>query len=551
MTTYKVLLVDDEEEVRNAIEQRINWEELGFEVIGKAQNGVKAMEIAEKLQPDVVITDIKMPYMNGLELARNLKEENPGVRILILTGFDEFEYAKEAVHLEIEEYILKPVNANELSECLKRLKNVLDKEREEKLNVRKLEQYYTDSLPVLQTNFFCSLVEGRISDSEINKYLNDYQISLPGPYFCCAVFHTSENHVPDGMTPLLLSISVQREVKEKFRGKWDCRYFSYLGNIVMVANLGKEDEIARLTDDCDRFCRYVHRMIGAVTTAGIGKVWADRFFGAVVTAGIGKVCNEVSNLRFSYEGAWEALSYRVIYGSGCSINIADIAPKGQGLSMQPDDINMNDVFKAVHIGVREDIEHAVFSLVKELKDNAKTIMQYNFTVLEIVGHLYRFCGNNHMKFEDHAGEIKNAYEEITKMDESALMAWLVRVALSISDELKNARNSSLRYLISEAKNIVRDEYADADLSLDTVCSKLGVSNSYFSSIFKKEVGISFITYLTDYRMQQAVHLMLETNEKNYEIAEHVGYEDANYFGYVFKRKYGMSPSKYRTEHMGK
>lgn len=154
MTTYKVLLVDDEEEVRNAIEQRINWEELGFEVIGKAQNGVKAMEIAEKLQPDVVITDIKMPYMNGLELARNLKEENPGVRILILTGFDEFEYAKEAVHLEIEEYILKPINANELSECLKRLKNVLDKEREEKLNVRKLEQYYTDSLPVLQTNFF-------------------------------------------------------------------------------------------------------------------------------------------------------------------------------------------------------------------------------------------------------------------------------------------------------------------------------------------------------------------------------------------------------------
>ena len=127
MTTYKVLLVDDEEEVRNAIEQRINWEELGFEVIGKAQNGVKAMEIAEKLQPDVVITDIKMPYMNGLELARNLKEENPGVRILILTGFDEFEYAKEAVHLEIEEYILKPINANELSECLKRLKNVLDK----------------------------------------------------------------------------------------------------------------------------------------------------------------------------------------------------------------------------------------------------------------------------------------------------------------------------------------------------------------------------------------------------------------------------------------
>ena len=132
MTTYKVLLVDDEEEVRNAIEQRINWEELGFEVIGKAQNGVKAMEIAEKLQPDVVITDIKMPYMNGLELARNLKEENPGVRILILTGFDEFEYAKEAVHLEIEEYILKPLNAAEITKVFEDLKKKLDQEINEK-----------------------------------------------------------------------------------------------------------------------------------------------------------------------------------------------------------------------------------------------------------------------------------------------------------------------------------------------------------------------------------------------------------------------------------
>ncbi len=534
MITYKVLLVDDEEEVTDTIEERINWRELGFEVIGKAQNGVKALEISERMQPDVVITDIKMPYMNGLELARHLKQENQGVRVMILTGFDEFEYAKEAVHLEIDEYILKPVNANELSDCLKRLKNVLDKEREEKLNIIKLEQYYTDSLPALRINFFCSLIEGRLSENEINKFLGDYKISMPGPYFCCAVVHTSQNHVPDGMTPLLLSMSVQREVQESLGVKWDYRYFTYLGNIVLIVNLAGEDKIKKLTDDGDRFCK-----------------WAERFLGAVVTIGIGKVCDDLPSVHLSYEGAKEALSYRVIYGAGRSINIADIAPKGQEFSMQPEDIDMSDVFKAIRIGVREDIEHAVFSLVKVLKDNARTIIQYNFTVMEIVGHLYRFCGNNHMKFEDHTGKIKNAYEEITKMDESALSAWLVSVSLSIADELKNVRNSSMCYLLSEAKNIVHDCYSDAGLSLDTVCSKLGVSNSYFSSMFKKESGISFITYLTDYRMQQAVRLLLETNEKSYEIAEHVGYEDANYFSYVFKRKYGMSPSKYRTEHMGK
>ena len=419
-------------------------------------------------------------------------------------------------------------------DCLKRLKDVLDKEREEKLNVRKLEQYYTDSLPVLQTNFFYSLIEGRITEGEICKFLGDYRISLPGPYFCCAVLHISENHVPDNMTPLLLSVSVQREAKERFKEKWDCRYFTYLGNIVLIFNLESEDSIKRLTDDCDRFCR-----------------WAERFLGAVVTVGIGKVYGELLSVKLSYEGAREALSYRVIYGAGRSINIEDITPKGQDISMQLDDIDMNAVFKAIRIGVREDVEHAVRLLVKKLKDSAKTIAQHNFTVMEIVGNLYRFCGNNHMKFEDHAGNIKTDYEEITRMDESALSDWLVRVSLSISEELKNARKSSLCYLIEEAKNIVRDCYSETDLSLDTVCSKLGVSNSYFSSMFKKESGSSFITYLTDYRMQQAVRLLLETDEKSYEIAEHVGYEDANYFSYVFKRRYGMSPSKYRMEHIGK
>lgn len=534
MLTYKVLLVDDEEEVMNVIEHKIDWESLGFEVIGKAQNGVKALEVAEKMQPDVVITDIKMPYMDGLELARRLKEDNPSVRIMILTGFDEFEYAKEAVHLEVEEYVLKPVNSNELSDCMKRLKSNLDKERDEKLNVQKLQQYYMESLELLQTNFFCSLIEGRVQDGEVDKFMDAYQITVNGPYYCSVVFHVSESQVPEGMTPLLLTMSLQREAGEKFKDRWKCKAFTYLSNVVMLVELPSEESISQLTDDCDWFCR-----------------WADRFLGAVVTAGIGKACNDFHGINLSYEGAREAISYRVIYGTGRSINIGDIAPKGQELSMQLEDIQMNDLFKAIHLGVREDIERAVVTMVKQLREMAKTVNQYNFATMEIVGHLYRFCGNNYLQFENHIGDIKNPYEAVPQMDDQTLTNWIIHVALSISEELKNARTSSLRYLITEAKNMVRDNYADPDLSLDMVCSKVGVSNSYFSSVFKKEVGQSFITYLTDYRMEQALHLILETSEKSYEIAEHVGYVDANYFSYVFKRKFGMSPSKYRLEHTRK
>lgn len=123
MDKYKVILVDDEEEVIDVIERKIHWDMLGFDVVGSANNGVKALELVEKLQPDVVITDIKMPYMDGLELSRRLNNDYQNIHIIIFTGFDEFEYAKEAVHLEIEEYMLKPINALELSDCLKRVKN--------------------------------------------------------------------------------------------------------------------------------------------------------------------------------------------------------------------------------------------------------------------------------------------------------------------------------------------------------------------------------------------------------------------------------------------
>ena len=139
--------------------------------------------------------------------------------------------------------------------------------------------------------------------------------------------------------------------------------------------------------------------------------------------------------------------------------------------------------------------------------------------------------------------MQNIYEKVSQMDESSLTAWIVQMSETISEKLKCARNSSARRLIVEAQNIVKERYMEADISLDAV---LGVSNSYFSSVFKKEAGKSFISYLTDYRMDIAAEMILNTDEKSYTIAEKVGYLDANYFSYVFKKKFGVSPSKYRA-----
>ena len=205
---YTVLLVDDEEEVTQIIMKKIDWEGLGFSVIGSANNGVKALEMVEEFQPDIVMTDIRMPYMDGMELAHRVKAEFPSTRIFLFTGFDEFEYAKEAIHLEVEEYILKPVNAAELTRVFSQTKIKMDQEISEKRNVEILQNYYIESLPFLQTNFYVTLIEGRIQEEEVGKYLEDYQISLTGPVYCCVVIHTSSSQDSAQMSPLLLATSV-------------------------------------------------------------------------------------------------------------------------------------------------------------------------------------------------------------------------------------------------------------------------------------------------------------------------------------------------------
>ncbi len=533
MDTYKytVLLVDDEEEVIEAIMKKINWEGLGFSVIGYANNGVKAFEMVEEFQPDVVMTDIKMPYMDGMELSNRIKTEYPATKILLFTGFDEFEYAKEAVHLEVEEYILKPVNSVELTNVFTQMKIKLDQEISEKRNAESLRKYYLDSLPLLQANFYSTLVEGLIREEDLEKYLSDYQISFSGPYFCCLVVHTSSSQMPEGMNPVLLAASVQKQVMERIGEKWRAKCFSYLGNTVLIAQLRQESDVADLTDECDRFCRYALRIIGAV-----------------VTIGVGRVCREILELSKSYGGAREAVSYRGIYGATRAINITEIAPHVTGGKAGANESDLSQLFKMVRLGSREEVAESVSQYLSQTLFPQQSLQQHHVDVLELVSALYRFAESNELTIAEFAGDMGKLCSRLLDLEPEALEKWLERVCLSMRDILIRERSRSTRSFVQRAKDFVQNHYSDEEISLDHVCEALGVSNSYFSTIFKKETGNSFIGYLTDYRMEQASKLLLETNEKSYIIAKQVGYTDPNYFSYVFKRRFGVSPSKYRTEH---
>lgn len=534
MDTYTVLLVDDEEEVIQVIIKKLDWEGLGFTVIGYANNGVKALEMMEEFQPDVVMTDIKMPYMDGMELCKRIKAEFPATKILLFTGFDEFEYAKEAVHLEVEEYILKPVNSAELTNVFGQMKRKLDQEISDKRNVEILQKYYMESLPFLQANFYSTLIEGRIHEEEIPKYLSDYQISFTGPFFCCLIVHTSASRVPEEMNPLLLSTAVRKQAKEHLGEKWQAKCFSYLGNTILIVQLKNENEVSELTDECDRFCRY-----------------ADRIIGAAVTVGIGQVCGDILELPLSYSSAREAVSYRVIYGASRAINIKEIAPREISKASSMNDTELLNLFKMIRLGSEKEIAEAAGKYMTQLSLTAKSLQQYHIAVMELISEIYRFATNNDIDTDDLLGDMRKLYSTLLDLELEALGKWLIYISLSFSERLVNARSSSTKSYVSKAMEYVHNNYADEELSLDHICQILNVSNSYFSTVFKKETGNSFIGYLTDYRMEQASRQLIETDEKNYIIAQKVGYADPNYFSYVFKRQFGVSPSKYRAEHTKK
>ena len=529
MNRYRVMLVDDEEDVAQAILRKLNWEEMGFEQPRYAHNGLEALELAEDLRPDIVMTDIKMPYMDGMELSRNLKQLYPNIRIIIFSGFDEFEYAKEAIRLEAEEYILKPIDSDELRAVFTRVHEALDRDIDEKLNVAKLENYYMDSLPLLQEDFFAALVEGRIAENKIEKFLTDYRIDLKGPLFVVAVVHISSSSIPDGMNPVLLSVSVRKLLEERMDEKWGCRFFSYLGSTVMVAQFAEKKDATQFTDDCDRLCRL-----------------AESICKANVTIGVGLLVDNLSDIDSSYKGAREAVSYRVLYGHTKAINITEISPMDSSDDISEDENSLVDVFKKIKMAEEPEVEAAASKYIEQGLENQSSIQNHRFFVMDLVSELYKFARSNQLDVNEIFDMNSDVYALVQQMEGAELTKWFAGIALKMHELIAGKRTDTTRSFVSKAKDYVADHYMDQDLSIDFMCSYLGVSSAYFSTVFKKETGKTFVGYLTDYRMEKAERMLLETDEKTYIIAQEVGYSDPNYFSYVFKKQFGVSPSKYKA-----
>lgn len=533
MDLYKVMLVDDEPEVIEAVIRKMDWEGLGFEVIGYAQNGEEALEMAEGNVPDVVMTDIKMPFMDGLTLSKKLKESYDGIKVIIFSGFDEFEYAREAIKLEVEEYILKPIKLEELTEIFRRMKEALDRERDEKLNLHMLKEYYQKSLPVMQDQFYIGLLEGRIDKEQIDSFRKNYQIELEAPFYTVAVIQFQMAAEAAGtMEKELMQFSMKRLADENLEGLYQFKSFLYFEQIVYITMLSDKSQIKEYTDLMDRICKTANRILKMNAAAGIGCV-----------------CESLDALCDSYTGAKNAVFYGEGRGSNQAVYIDYIQPQSSDTTDWSDK-EISSIIREIRVGDKESLGVKIEEFIVHLKEAQMPVPQFKIILMELVTEMYKMTCAYPIDATEIFGDDMDVYRIVnhfTTMED--LKQWLLESCLKLRKSASRERSNSAKILVDKAVAYLEENYSDSELSVEKLCGVLNVSAAYFCTIFKKETGKTFLNYLTDLRMEKAIRLLEETEEKSYVISEMVGYAEPNYFSYVFKKKYGMAPSKYRKTRM--
>ena len=292
-------------------------------------------------------------------------------------------------------------------------------------------------------------------------------------------------------------------------------------------------------------------MEGKNTQTGFISLLADickecrRILGVTVTIGIGHGSSRPERVSESYQSAVDALGYKAIAGTGGTIYIGDMEPVNRG-KLQLNQKDEAELEKCIKFGTPKAIEEEVQRLAERMDDIRVHASQYQVYMLSLVNCITRLIQQYDMDLRqvfDMDGGLMKLLGGGQKREE--FTAWLTQVACRMNETITCRRNNTTRQVIEDAKNYIQEHYQEPNLSVEMICRQFSMSPAYFSTMFRKETGITCVAYLTDVRLNKAVELLNQTNDKTYMIAQKVGYQEQNYFSYVFKKKFGVSPTKFR------
>ena len=538
----KIFLAEDEVIVRETIKRMIPWEDLGFELVGEAADGEMALPLLLRQKPDLLITDIKMPFMDGLTLAKVAKKEIPGLKVVILSGYDDFNYAKQAINIGVEDYLLKPITKNALIERLTEIRSRYEHEKTQKEYYEKFHREMQAYEKNSSRDFFEALVSGSMDMMEIYRRSEKLGLDIVAEAYNVLIFTMNCEEDFSGQREGYSEWEAESlELLEEFFSEntsamlFRCNIFS-CGVLIK----GQKETIEENTRSC---VSEIQRILDR-------KEQKRQWFVAA-----GEPVERLSQIQKSYYSASRAFSQRYLYDENILYydEMASMEKKNvtedDSTYLQKVDVNaLNPVIlqKFLSNGLLEETENFVKDYFYAIgQEPLESLVFRNYVTLNVRFSVMSFlkeigCDTRTLEQED----TEDVLSESSKSLENAIAyaEKIISQAIALRDQNSGNKNRSI---LKTAVDFIDSHYMEEDMSLNKAANAANVSANHFSALFSQNMGQTFIEYLTNLRMNKAKEYLRCTSMRSSEIAGEIGYKDAHYFSYLFKKTQGMTPSDYR------
>lgn len=539
MNEIKVFLVEDEMVIRRGIKNSIDWEKEGYIFCGEASDGELAYPMIIKEKPDILITDIRMPFMDGLQLCKLVKKELPNIKILILSGYDEFDYAKEAIRLGVTEYLLKPISSGKLLEALNGVSESIRREKEDKDLVRKYMEEMRENTEHEKQKFFEQMIAGNLSMADALETGKKYEMNLSAGMYNLLLFRFTLGKENRKSGELL---GEAEYAIEKLTERLEY-VFEFQRGVEGWAFLLMADNEEQMSERVKELSKDLEEIMKNYSTIA--------YFG-----GIGQPVARLRELEESFREAERALAARFTMELNRIISVEDIR-MAQNVDTL-DDIEITSfgeiektrtmLEKFLNNGAEDEIDEFVDVYINELpEENLKSVLMRQYIIMDAYIVMMSFCEKIEGiegEMQAQSEELKNSMKTIQTLEEiKNYIRMLLKKIIGVRDTISGRRYSDI---IEIAKDQIRKTYMSDEISLNTIAAEVGMSPSYFSSIFSKEMGKTFVEYLTEIRMDRAKELLMCSSMKTSEIGYEVGYKDPHYFSYIFKKTQNCTPKEFRA-----
>ncbi len=525
------MLVDDEPEIREGMKEIVDWEACGFRLVAEADNGLDALQLAEQTRPDLVVTDVRMHFMDGLEMVERMRAFLPMTQFVVVSGYDEFEYTRKSIQIKIADYVLKPISAAEFTRVLERAKRALDEEHAKLSSVQVMNRIFSDSLPILRQQLLNSLLSGGMDELSVRAAAARYNLDLEADRYSVAflrISSCSDNELAGDEE--LVRLAVDRIVREVLGERVACHVFSHNGQLAILTMLRKDQSMSELLQLLDTAATVVRDYLGASATIGVGE---PREY--------------LSCISESAAQAAAALNHWALVDDSQVIYIRDLKMRSEArLAVDPQ--ALTQLTGAIRSRQKADIARSVRALLDRLHGEKIPFSEYQAYMLEALMAVIQTARDMQVELNvarGASGSLVQDFLEARDLESAGEM--LHSLCLSVADAIGAGRREGGMRIANQAQEFIAQRAEDTFLTIERVCEELKVSPAYFRALFKRETGQTFHQYLTGLRMNRAMELLRTTNLKTTEVAMKSGLGDASYFSYAFKKHFGVSPSQVRKE----